>query len=223
MEIRKKQQKKVGFLADLLFPNYCIGCKKRGFYICPSCLNDISKIDKEVLKNVWSIFDYRDPVVKRAIWELKYQHKYQLAHELGVFLYNFSLEKLSLILNDKPEGSILIIPIPMSKRKQWKRGYNQAYHIARGFHQKINSNSVSLDKNILIKKKKTEPQASIKNKYYRLKNIRGAFDVRGKNKIAGKTILLIDDVVTTGGTIQEASRVLRKAGAKKIYTFTLAH
>lgn len=222
MKIGEKEAKEANFLIDLLFPNYCLGCHQRGFYICPSCLEKIDKPNREISKNIWSVFDYRDPLIRKAIWELKYYHRYQLAYQLGVLLYNYSLEKLSFLAKETSDP-VIVIPIPMSRRKQWKRGYNQAFHIARGFCEKINPNTVSLEKNILIKKIKTPPQAKIKNKYSRIKNVQGSFKVKNKDKIKGKTILIIDDVVTTGATVKEAGRVLKKAGAKKIYAFTLAH
>jgi len=76
---------------------------------------------------------------------------------------------------------------------------------------------------LLFKKRETKPQAEIKNRRKRLENIKGAFFIKDKEKIKGKTILLIDDVVTTGGTLKEASLVLKEAQAKKVCAFTLAH
>jgi ComF family protein len=169
------------------------------------------------------LFSYKNPVARKIIWELKYHYKYKLAEDLGQFLFDNSKEKLSLILKDSSTRPILIVPIPLSRKKRWRRGYNQSDYIARGFCSCVNSNLFLLEKRILFKNKNTSPQAKIKVREERLKNIQGVFFIKDKEKINGKTIIIIDDVVTTGGTIKEAMRVLKDNGAEKVYVLTLAH
>ncbi|MDD3972607.1 MAG: phosphoribosyltransferase family protein, partial [Clostridia bacterium] len=112
---------------------------------------------------------------------------------------------------------------PLSRKKKWVRGYNQSEHLAKAFCKEDKYNLFSFEKRLLFKKRETKPQAEIKNRRKRLENIKGAFFIKDKEKIMGKTILLIDDVVTTGGTLKEASLVLKEAQAKKVCAFTLAH
>lgn len=223
MKRSKSPNNIVNILKDLLFPLKCLGCNKEGYYICSSCLEKIQKSNQELDRNISALFSYKDSTIRKAIWELKYHHKYKLAEELGQFLFDNSKEKLSLIFKDSSIRPILIIPIPLSRRKRWRRGYNQSDYIARGFCSCVSSNLFLLEKRILFKNKNTLPQAKMKDKKDRLKNIQGVFFVKNKEKISGKTIIIIDDVVTTGGTIKEAMRVLKDSGAKKIYALTLAH
>lgn len=220
MKIKKVLNETIKILKNLLYPQKCLNCKKDGYHLCPSCLEKIKRSNQDLTKNISALFDYRDPVIRKAIWQLKYYYKYDLAEELGQFMFNSFKQKLTLIAEEKP---VLVIPIPLSRKKKWKRGYNQSDYIARGFCSNTNPNIFCLEKNLLFKIKNTQSQAKTKNKKLRLKNIQGVFEVRNTEKIAGKTIIIIDDVVTTGGTIKEAMRVLEESGAGKIYAFTLAH
>ncbi len=223
MKTSKSPNNIINILKDLLFPLKCLGCNKDGYFICPLCLEKIEKPKQELDKNIFSLFSYKNPVARKIIWELKYHYKYKLAEDLGQFLFDNSKEKLSLILKDSSTRPILIVPIPLSRKKRWRRGYNQSDYIARGFCSCVNSNLFLLEKRILFKNKNTSPQAKIKDREERLKNIRGVFFIKDKEKINGKTIIIIDDVVTTGGTIKEAMRVLKDNGAEKVYVLTLAH
>ena len=223
MKTSKSPNNIINILKDLLFPLKCLGCNKDGYFICPLCLEKIEKPKQELDKNIFSLFSYKNPVARKIIWELKYHYKYKLAEDLGQFLFDNSKEKLSLILKDSSTRPILIVPIPLSRKRRWRRGYNQSDYIARGFCSCVNSNLFLLEKRILFKNKNTSPQAKIKDREERLKNIQGVFFIKGKEKINGKTIIIIDDVVTTGGTIKEAMRVLKNNGAEKVYALTLAH
>lgn len=223
MKTSKSPNNIINILKDLLFPLKCLGCNKDGYFICPLCLEKIEKPKQELDKNIFSLFSYKNPVARKIIWELKYHYKYKLAEDLGQFLFDNSKEKLSLILKDSSTRPILIVPIPLSRKKRWRRGYNQSDYIARGFCSCVNSNLFLLEKRILFKNKNTSPQAKIKDREERLKNIQGVFFIKDKEKINGKTIIIIDDVVTTGGTIKEAMRVLKDNGAEKVYVLTLAH
>jgi competence protein ComFC len=81
----------------------------------------------------------------------------------------------------------------------------------------------SLENKVLMKTKETRSQVCVKNRAERLRNIRGSFCVRNAEKIKGKNILIVDDVTTTGATLAEAKKVLRKSGAKSVMCITLAH
>jgi len=83
--------------------------------------------------------------------------------------------------------------------------------------------NMQLANNILIKPKETEHQARIRDRRERLKNIAGSFAVKNNEKIKGKNIILIDDILTTGATLSEAKKVLKQAGARKVIAFTVAH
>lgn len=113
-----------------------------------------------------------------------------------------------------PEDSV-IIPIPISKRAKRRRGYNQAECIAKCFSEESGITS-PIRTDILLKHNHTKSQVECADSYERSKNIAGAFTVTDPSFVEGKTIILIDDVFTSGSTLREAVYVLRKAGAKDI-------
>jgi predicted amidophosphoribosyltransferase len=127
---------------------------------------------------------------------------------------------LTLIAEAKPGFGN---PHTTISRKEMEKRLQSIDYIARGFCSNTNPNIFCLEKNVLLKIKNTQSQAKTKDRELRLKNIQGVFEVKNTEKIAGKTIIIIDDVVTTGGTIKEAMKVLEENGAEKIYAFTLAH
>lgn len=223
MKTGKNIRKAKDILIDLLFPEKCLGCGERGQLICPLCLSKIAQKKEQASPNIYSVFSYKDPIARKAIWCLKYRHNYRLADRLGKIMFHLTKQKLPLFYKVNPLEKILVIPIPLSRKKKWVRGYNQSEHLAKAFCKEDKYNLFSFEKRLLFKKRETKPQAEIKDRKKRLENIKGAFFIKDKEKIMGKTILLIDDVVTTGGTLKEASLVLKEARAKKVCAFTLAH
>jgi len=115
-------------------------------------------------------------------------------------------------------GVDCIIPVPLFPEKEKKRGYNQASELARELA--VQKGAVFL-KNQLIKVKNTLPQTSLEGSKRR-KNLKGAFAVIDKKAIEGKTVLLVDDVFTTGSTVEECSSTLKKAGALEVRALTIA-
>ena len=191
-----------------LFPQKCLGCKKENEILCPDCLGKISRPDTPYLKGVHIAGNYQDPVLKKALWLLKYKGVKQLAKPLAELIRERIWKKL------ETEGW-LIVPIPLSKKKLRHRGYNQAELIAR----EISSNIIT---NVLFKKFHTKSQVEVKDREERLANIIGSFEIKSPETIRGKKIILIDDVRTTGATLSEAKKVLRSAGAKKVVGVVVA-
>ena len=112
----------------------------------------------------------------------------------------------------------VIIPIPLHRSKLKKRGFNQSLLIA-DFISKLTL--LPLSESSLIKKKSTPSQISL-SKPERIKNLEGSFEIVSFQKIQGKSVLLVDDIMTTGATLDTCASELMKAGAKEIYGFTLA-
>ena len=122
------------------------------------------------------------------------------------------------------EGSpVYIIPVPISKDRKENRGYNQSEIIAKSFCSAAPLNIFQLKNKIIFKKTNTIPQAKLNNRNRRLQNIKGAFEIKNSEQVRGKTIIIIDDVTTTGGTILEIMKLLKKSGAKKVLGFAVAH
>jgi len=210
-------------ILDILFPENCLGCRKRGETICDICILKIPEAERETERNIIAIYDYRDPVIKKAIWNLKYYHRLNIGHMLGKLLYENMIEEISNIKVYASGKPICIIPTPISKAKMKSRGYNQAEVIARGFVKNCEKGLFELRNDIVYKKFETKPQARISNRSARLNNIKNTFGIHNTEIIKGRTIIIIDDVTTTGGTINEIMKILKQSGAKKVVGFVIAH
>jgi len=186
----------------VLFPQKCLGCKKENEILCPDCLGKINRPDTPYLKGIHIAANYQDLVLKKALWMLKYRGVKQMAKPLAKLIRERVWKKLET-------ESWLVVPVPLSKNKLRHRGYNQAELIAREL-------SANVRADILFKKFHTKSQVEVKDKEERLANIVGSFEIKNRQIIRGEKIILIDDVLTTGATMSEAKKILKKAGAKKV-------
>lgn len=213
-------------ILDWVLPMYCIGCKKQGLALCQLCITKIRTAERESARHIEALFDYRDPLIKSIIWELKYNNKKVYAEILGQYLYDEMLEEISTLNMFSRGSGVVIVPVPLSKSRLKKRGYNQSLLLAQAFVGNTSSNIMYINKDIVIKIKDTSPQARIVNRNKRLANIKGAFafkNLEAKNFVKGKTFIILDDVTTTGGTIHEIMKLLEKSGAKKVVGMAVAH
>jgi len=117
--------------------------------------------------------------------------------------------------------SLIVVPVPLWSGKRNSRGFNQAEAIARTFMDFQTSSSIQLDTSILVRTRETASQTGL-TRHQRRANVRGAFAVRKPEKVKGRSILIVDDVMTTGTTAGECARVLRRAGAKEVFVATVA-
>lgn len=217
------------FLLNLFFPLHCLGCGREGFWLCEECYQKLKFPDERqsrrqkynlVIPDLNKIFiagDYdHDPLLATAIKRFKYNFISDLGKILTRFLSAGWEKQLasSPLTTNMPVP--LVIPIPLSKKRWRWRGFNQAEIIAREFSANFN-----YDLNLGLKRVKHQrPQAEL-SEAERLNNIQGVFAWTGAD-LSGRVIILIDDVVTTGATVNEAARILRAAGADKIYGLVLA-
>jgi ComF family protein len=210
-------------LLNILFPTNCLGCSTKSEILCDNCISKIQLAERETDMNILAVFDYRDTIIKKAIWELKYHHKRYIGEKLGQLLYEFLIEDIADIKTHVAGRSMFVIPVPISNKKTKLRGYNQTNAIARGFCDKASRGIFEFKKDIIYKKVETLPQARITNRKRRLENVRGVFGIKNSEIIKGRTIIVVDDVTTTGGTISEVMKVLKQSGAKKVVGFAVAH
>ena len=239
----------MGFLntiLEIVFPSKCILCDKKGSDLCLSCISISPPAERETVDWIFPLYDYRHPAIKKSLWLLKYSGKKRLANIFAEVVYDKILEELSDLIIFENFTEPILVPIPLSTERYKERGFNQAELICQEIIRISKSRNLTPDpspyqgegcqrrgevftlgKNILIKPKDTEHQARIKDRKIRLKNISGSFalrnDIEKLKLIKNRNIILIDDITTTGATLNEARKVLKKAGVRKIIAFTVAH
>ena len=225
------------FLTDLLFPKFCLGCGYIGVYLCLSCQNKLKPIEQDVCLycKIPSFFGlthlscqkklnidglltlyYYGPILKKIIKNIKYRLAVQVWQEFYQIIKPEVIEKLGFY--KKLSSDFIIQPIPLTTNKYNERGFNQAKIISVFFQKFINSPIVDL----LARKKETLAQAQLGSLKKRYQNVKGVFQVIDKKYFNNKKVILVDDVVTTGSTVKEAARILKEAGAKKVYVLALA-
>lgn len=175
--------------------------------LCAECRQDSSPFKKIFASTLY------EGVMKEAIHLLKYRRKKGIMKRLEKIL------KIYFFQTDLPFSKFdLVVPIPLHRKKLKERGFNQAELLARVIATHF---GLKLVKDNLKRVKATKSQTSLSKKQ-RIENIKGAFQFRNKDKFRAKKILLVDDVYTTGTTVREAARVLKKAKVREAYIFTLA-
>ena len=210
-------------ILDIFFPPLCLICgkylEKRGSSepICKICSDKIiihrypEKIKDLVIR---AATDYRDKNIKSLIRLLKYKNFKTISITLGRLLSEHLAYE-----NIDPKKTI-IVPIPLHPSKEKERGYNQSELIANAVSKRL---GINIQTKILRRIKKGKPQASIEDHKKRVLNIHGAFAAGKENHLAtGKTIILIDDVFTSGATMKEAIREIRKMKPHKIIPAVVA-
>jgi ComF family protein len=150
---------------------------------------------------------YDGPVLE-AIHRLKYQRQLIYARFLGRLLAASPAARLVAEAD-------LLAPVPLHPRRLRHRGFNQALLLAQAFPE------VPLEREVLVRRRPTLPQVRL-NPQERLTNVRGAFDVPDPAPVSGKTVVLVDDVYTTGATVKECARALLQAGAGRVEVLTAA-
>ncbi|HEY4478884.1 MAG TPA: phosphoribosyltransferase family protein [Candidatus Paceibacterota bacterium] len=168
-----------------------------------------------------AILNYRNRVVRRAVWELKYRGNRAVARKFAQLLE----DRLQSVLEDEvlfENTKALVIPIPLSEARRRERGFNQMELVLEAV-PRGDKNYFEVANGALIKIRDTPPQTSVRKRKDRLSNLNGCFTVVDKNSVKNKTVVLVDDVTTTGATLSEATRELKKSGAKKVFAIALAH
>lgn len=227
------------FILDILFPRFCLNCSKEGNYLCPDCASLISISDRQYcpfcsepkivfggrtcprcrrtkkLSGLYYATSYADFLPRKIIKKFKYEpFAKELAEPLSslIISYLINLNKLADF------ADFFTIPIPSHRKKLKQRGFNPAEEIGKKITKVL---KIPLLNEVLVKTKPTAAQADLQREE-RLENIKGVFHCQRPELIAGKKILLIDDVFTTGATMEECATELKKAGAKEVWGMAVA-
>jgi len=230
-------------LSRIIFPPRCPGCSEilypfTGQIFCRTCNDDIKFINGGICSicgttfpdspaenhlcgdclgkrpyffYARAVFSYEN-IILNAIHRFKYKRNMSTGEIMSSLMADFSFPDI-----DFTDYS-LIIPVPLHIKRLRERGFNQSLILARAIGKKRN---IPVDFSLLKRRKFTTTQTG-SNRNERKQNIKDAFEVSDQNKIKGENIILIDDVYTTGATINECAKTLIKAGAEKISALTLA-
>ena len=169
-----------------------------------------------------AMFQHKNKISRKAIWAIKYNGNQKIIRKFSGLFYEFILESITDEIIFSKFNNPILIPIPMHKDNLKERGYNQSELITKEIFRIDDGKNFDILLKTLIKIKKTPHQSALKNKNERLKNLKNCFCANEKD-IKNKNIILIDDVITTGTTMLEASRTLMEAGARKVIGFSLTH
>ena len=209
---------------NFIFPERCIGCEKSGSALCAICERTITVKAVALSGTSAALFDYKNPLVKKAVWALKYKHRRSIGKYFGTALYREFFKQLSYGTKKTGE-SIILIPVPGSQKARRMRGYNHAGVIAATIAElgQDEGLTITLRDDILYKRKEVSQQAHTRGKDERKKNVESIFAVRHGEEIYEKTVILIDDVITTGATVAEAKRALKACKPKRVLAIAVAH
>lgn len=205
---------------SLLFPKQCLECNlpaqagKFGKYICEDCFKKVTPTRCE--KYSYSVFRY-EGVIRKAIISLKYKFAFDLVDELvSCVLRVLKTNSKFLTLNSK----LILVPIPLHKHRENWRGFNQSEIIGKKLAKKMGWKFIP---DLLIRTKNTAAQVGLKG-LARRSNLSDVFHLNPNYTLFSNlySLVLFDDVYTTGSTINEAKKVLLKAGFKNIKSLTIA-
>ena len=248
--LRQSTTERFGWLFDWLYPPRCRACAERFYgpdaeYFCANCWRRIQLVGHPMCNfcgrpfpdassddhtcgvclarppyfvQAWSWACYphakaEEHPLRQAVHKFKYGRKISLGKPLGRLMARGCREFL------KNCDADVIIPVPLHpKRLRW-RGFNQAVLLGR---QLSRSYGIPIDPFILRRIKETPPQTQL-NEEERRRNVRGAFALAPGRSLERKKVLLVDDVYTSGATVNECSRTLMRSGANRVFVVTLAH
>jgi ComF family protein len=226
-------------LLDLLFPPLCIGCRipvgDAGF--CAGCWSALTFLDGPACaccglpfpvalegENLCAACLSRPPAFDRARAILAYDE-----HSRGAILALKHADRLDLVPDFVRwlartgqcliSESDLVVPVPLHRRRLWQRRYNQSAELARRL---AHDWALAFDPLALVRSRPTRSQGAMVSAKARRRNVLGAFKVPDAGRVAGKRILLLDDVLTTGATAEACARALKRAGASKVHVLALA-
>lgn len=225
------------FILDIIFPIDCIGCGKEGEWVCKDCFEKIKLSENQFcpvcckpnktglpcescktqsfLDQVIVCADYNHPIISKSVKDLKYRY----IEDLGLFLGDLMARFIKQEQPIESLSSFLITTVPLHKKRQLERNFNQSSLITERFCESL---KLAKPIDILGRKRYTIYQASLKRKE-RFKNVKDAFICLKSEKVKDKKVIMVDDVFTTGATLQECARVFKENGVKEVIGLAIAH
>ncbi|OQB05404.1 MAG: DNA utilization protein GntX [bacterium ADurb.Bin212] len=221
------------FLLDLVYPKLCINCGKYGSFLCFNCYEKIDPCHTDLCFYCGRISKHGEicplckkkykPYFRSVRWcgnysgvlkEIIHHYKYDGIIELSEVLSQLAYNRIINCVNQKQP---IIVPVPIHRSKEQMRGFNQSELIARKLSELCGNNGGLA----LVRIKNTATQVGL-SKLQRASNVAGSIVCRDGELVRSKTVLLVDDVATTGATLNECAKVLRASGAKRVEAVVLA-
>lgn len=223
----------LGPLVHLFYPHVCTGCASDllvdNELLCLNCLNDLPhtnfcKYNNNPVENIFrgrlvlsvatsGFYFTKGTLIQTLIHEFKYNGNKEIGHHLGKIM------GVRLLESNRFNGIDMLIPLPLFADKEFKRGYNQAKIICDGLSEAMN---VPVVNNNVTRKRFTETQTK-KHRAERWENVEGSFYVSNPGPLKGKHVLLVDDVVTTGATLEACGAEILKIEGSRLSIATLAY
>lgn len=226
-------------ILDIIYPRRCLACGRFGKYFCNRCTGTIRIIGVSEaicpicerpaiggrthprcqtsysLDGLTSIFCY-DGIIRQAIKSLKYRYVSDLTDEFISLIPSSVFNNLAI----QQYNNCILVPIPLHSSRFRSRGFNQAEVLGRPLAGRLH---IPIRNDILRRVKATTPQVEMKDRGKRLDNMKGVFAVHHDScLLSHETIILFDDVFTTGATMRAAGETLKRAGAKSVWAVTMA-
>jgi ComF family protein len=221
-----------GIALDFIFPKQCVGCGREGMFLCATCQKTITRIlpplcpkcgrpqpsgvlCPDCVKWSASIDGIRSPfkfdgVIRKAVHQLKYRNLRALSAQLAGFLYEYTVSY--------PLPTDVLVPVPLHSKRLKERGYNQSELLARELSKLT---GIPLIEDSLVRQRYAGPQARTTSVTERQSNVSGAFTCRNRI-LKDKAVLLIDDVSTSGTTLDACAGELKKSGAASVWGLVVA-
>ena len=216
-------------LIHLIYPSLCIACQEndplKGHQLCLPCLKELPFIQSTAdsiaalegkdffpsdIDYFRSLFYYtKESIVAEMIHRMKYQGQYRI----GIYLGKLLSEKMK---EDGSWAGYQVVPVPLHKKRKISRGFNQAEKIARGIEAGL---SIPLSDNILLRRQYHSSQ-TVKGKWERSRVLRESIEINSKKEVP-KSVILVDDVVTTGSTVAACTNLLLESGTNKLAIVSL--
>ncbi len=215
---------------DLIFPMSCAGCGKEGKHLCQNCVFGLSALKKPycglcaspgqsspcrwcrerrpAFEGILAPFVFQG-AIKEAVHVFKYRGVKAAAPELGRLLADY--------LKLHPLAGDVIIPVPLHSRRLRERGYNQSALLAKELGKLT---GIGVESGLLTRTKDALPQVHTASRNQRRDNVEGSFSCGGQ--FSGKTVILVDDVATTGSTLSACAAALKDSGAESVWGLVLA-
>ncbi|HEX77238.1 MAG TPA: ComF family protein [Dehalococcoidia bacterium] len=217
-------------ILELLFPSSCLGCGRGGSLLCVECQDSLPRIQPPLCRRCglplpqdttcWGCREWRDldglrsvfrfeGLVRQAIHKLKYENLKALARPLA--------ELLASYMSDNPMPAELMMAVPLHPRRLRERGYNQSALVTRELGRLL---PLPVAEGVLVRRRHTSPQAKADSAEMRRRNVAQAFECR--EGLRGQRVLLVDDVCTTGATLESCAAALKAGGAPSVWALTIA-